>query len=155
MCKNALVSVRWRIFQKNPHVYHGQRFHQLIYRSRQLSRFNDVKKVRANFCETIDSRALSARREKNMKFLAADILWKYCPVSVVTIYVHKYRKYRERRRGLLFYKIARLMNRDTELIVQSMSHVRETLTAQIASIREGLSYKTMDLHLGEKQRSRL
>jgi len=74
---------------------------------------------------------------------------------VVTIYVHKYRKYRERRRGLLFYKIARLMNRDTELIVQSMSHVRETLTAQIASIREGLSYKTMDLHLGEKQRSRL
>jgi len=47
------------------------------------------------------------------------------------------------------------MNRDAELIVQSMSHVRETLTAQIASIREGLSYKTMDLHLGEKQRSRL
>lgn len=52
---------------------HDQRFQQLIYRSRQLSRFNDVKKVRANFCETIDSCARFPLEGKKMKFLARQI----------------------------------------------------------------------------------
>lgn len=72
-------------FQKNTYVYHDQRFYQLIYWSRQLSRFNDVKKVRANFCETIDNRALSTRREKNEVFRGRYFL-KILPVSVVTIH---------------------------------------------------------------------